>query len=59
MADLRLPKKLPTKVASARQATRDTHKQLFSFRITCEFRSPVKRLPAAFAGIACATFWNL
>jgi hypothetical protein len=59
MADLRLPEKLPTKVASARQATRSAHKQLFSFRITCEFRETVKRPLAAFAGIACATLWNV
>jgi hypothetical protein len=59
MADLRLPEMLPTKVASARQATRDIHKPLFSKRITCEFLSSVKRRLAAFAGIACATLWNL
>jgi hypothetical protein len=59
MADLRLPEKLPTKVASARQATRDAHKHLFSWRITCEFQSTVKRLLAAISGNACATLWNL
>jgi hypothetical protein len=59
MADLRRPEKLPTKVASARQATRNAHKQLFSSCITCEFHPTVKRLLAAFSGNACATLWNL